>query len=240
MKQLKNNKNIVKIPKSILRINMAQSMDGHTIQPDGKWALGSTEDKRRMDRLRLWANCIIASRKSIENDNPNLFARRKPGAKQPMPVIILKNVSKKISASSRIFNHPHPAGEFWVYGNKTPQITDIVDRSNLKEMSESSKKLLEKWKVFSFKNVKEVYSSLTERKFYKILLEGGPSLNGLFLQENLIDEIFFTIEPYLWAGQTSDRIITTPEMIPLQKFRLLTVEHRKNEVFFKYKRIKNN
>jgi 5-amino-6-(5-phosphoribosylamino)uracil reductase len=235
---------VSKIPKKnqkkpVLRINMAQTMDGHTVQADGKWALGSKEDKRRMDRLRLWADCLVASRKSIENDNPNLFARSKPGARHPVPVVVLKNIERQVSSSSRIFLEPHPAGEFWTFGESPPPIDEIVDMKTLCD-EKNDKKLLErikKWKTYSYKTVKDIYDSLVEKGFHKILLEGGPTLNGLFLKEDLIDEIFFTIEPYIWSGQTTDRIITTSETLSLKKFRLLTVERRKDEVFFRYKKI---
>jgi len=217
---------------------MAQTMDGHTVQSDGKWALGSKEDKRRMDRLRLWADCIIASRKSIENDNPNLFARSKPNAKQPVPVVILKDLKRQISSSSRIFSAPHPAGEFWIFGLNAPQIDQLVDTGTLDKNQKQQTDRIQKWKIYHYNNVKDIYDALVEKGYRKILLEGGPTLNGLFLQYDLIDEIFFTMEPYLWAGEKTDRIITTPETLPLKKFRLLTVERRKDEVFFRYKKIK--
>ena len=218
---------------------MAQTIDGHTIQPDGKWALGSKEDKRRMDRLRMWADCLIASRKSIHNDNPNLIVRSKLDGRHPVPVIVLKNLDQKISLSSRIFLSPHPAGEFWVFGDHCPRIDEIVDIKSIEDNEKPSIKRLEKWKVYSYNNVKDIFLSLKERGFHKILLEGGPTLNGLFLKEDLIDEVFFTLEPYAWAGEKTDRIITTSETLQIQKFRLLTVEQRNNEVFFRYKKIRN-
>jgi len=232
--------------KPVLRINMAQTLDGHTVQPDGKWALGSKEDKRRMDRLRLWADCIIASRRSIENDNPNLYARSKPDARHPMPVIVLNDRSRKIPATSRIFSAPHPAGELWVRAlapGEAVGVADLVDMAQVGTSAENREALsrrLEKWKAHTFTTIRDIYESLALRRYTKILLEGGPALNGLFLEADLIDEIFFTLEPCVWAGQKNDRIITSPQTLPLKKFRLLTVERRNDEVFFRYKRIRGN
>jgi len=226
--------------KPVIKINMAQTLDGHTIEPGGKWSLGSREDKRRMDRLRMWADCIIASRRSIENDDPNLFARSKPDARQPRPVIILKNSNRKIPYPLKIFFQPHPVGEFWVYGDTPLSLEQIIDFKSEADTNSSIANDIKKWKVYAFKNVKDIYNSLAERNFCKILLEGGPSLNGLFFQEDLIDEIYFTINPFLWGGETTDRIITTNETMPMQKFRLLNVDRRKDELFLRYKKIKRN
>ncbi|MDH4200073.1 MAG: RibD family protein [Spirochaetia bacterium] len=219
------------VKKPLLRINMAQSLNGHTIEPDGKWTLGSAEDKKRMDKLRLWADCLIASRRSIENDNPNLFARSKPGARQPVPVVVMSNLSRKISETSRIFLPPHPVGEFWVCGKTAPDIAQIVEEPRDSRAS--------KWRVFHFQNVREIYDSLAGRNFYKILLEGGPSLNGYFFRENLIDEIFFTMVPCVWGGKNFDRIIVSPETLDIGKFRLINLERRGDEVFFRYKKIRS-
>lgn len=220
---------------------MAQTLDGHTIDPGGKWHYGSAEDKRRMDRLRMWADCLIASRRSIENDNPNLFVRSKPDTHHPKPVVILNDISKKILPDRRIFSHPHPPGEFWVFQNhgktpgKTPGLSDLVE--NFDNLNRSQKNRIGQWQVYTFNNVREIVKSLVQKNFKKILLEGGPSLNGLFLKEDLIDEVFFTIVPYIWAGESKDRIITTHEFLTPARFKLLSVERRKNEVFFRYKRI---
>lgn len=222
--------------KPLLRVNMAQSMDGHTIQPDGRWRLGSAEDKRRMDRLRLWADCIIASRRSIENDNPSLFARSKPHAKQPLPVIIMADKNRKISATSGIFKHPHPPGMIWVKDQQELSLEDVIDLSAAN--SGLNLERIKKWQLFTFQKITDLYNHLMAHKFKKILLEGGPSLNGHFIEEDLIDEIFFTLVPYVWGGQTNDRLITSPDFLSLKKFRILNVERRKDEVFFRYKKVK--
>ncbi|MES0489049.1 MAG: RibD family protein [Leptospirales bacterium] len=216
--------------KVTLRINMAQSMDGHTIEPDGRWSLGSKEDKRRMDRLRLWADCLIASRRSIENDNPNLIARSKINSKRhPMPVIILQDTNRKIRCDRRVFKKPHPPGEFWVNAKSAPSLQEILEEEGFK------KSVHGEWKVRNWQNVTDIHNSLVENGNSKILLEGGPTLNGLFLKENLIDEVFFTMLPCLWAGKTSDRIITSKDFLPMTRFKVLSIEKRNNEVFFRYK-----
>jgi riboflavin biosynthesis pyrimidine reductase len=143
----------------------------------------------------------------------------------------MNTLNEQIKSSSRVFQKPHPAGEFWVQSDRPTEIHDIIESQGFDEKRHG------KWQVFNYSNINEIYQSLILRGNKKILLEGGPTLNGLFLKENLIDEIYFTIVPNVWSGQSTDRIITGIT-VPDLKFKLLNVERRKNEVFFRYRRSK--
>ncbi len=224
--------------RKVLRVNMAQSLDGHVIQPDGRWTLGSKEDKRRMDRLRLWADCLIASRRSLVHDNPNLFARSKPKSQQhPRPIVILNNLDSTLPGDLRIFSAPHPPGEFWLRaGKKTnpPALKEVF------HPGEFSPEIHGAWEIKTYSSMKDIVQSLLTNGRRKILLEGGPTLNGFFLEEDLIDEIFFTLTPYVGGGLTTDRLVVTNQFTQFRKFRLLSCERRKDELFLRYQKLGGN
>ncbi len=76
-------------------------------------------------------------------------------------------------------------------------------------------------------------------KGYKhILVEGGPTLLGSFLNENLIDEIFLTIAPKIYGSQN----LTTKNLVEGQLFppnqikhlKLISVKKLKDELFLRY------
>jgi len=46
---------------------------------------------------------------------------------------------------------------------------------------------------------KKLIQQLTNRGFNNIILGGGSTINGLFLKENLVDEIWLTIEPKIFG-----------------------------------------
>jgi len=46
---------------------------------------------------------------------------------------------------------------------------------------------------------KELIVELEKRGFTSVIIGGGATINGLFLRENLIDEIWLTIEPKLFG-----------------------------------------
>ena len=55
--------------------------------------------------------------------------------------------------------------------------------------------------VLEFTNTKpkDLIKELGQRGFENIIIGGGATINGLFLKENLIDEIWLTIEPKIFG-----------------------------------------
>ncbi|MDH5716101.1 MAG: RibD family protein [Spirochaetia bacterium] len=212
--------------KNIIKINMAQSINGCTIQINGKWQTTSNEDKRRMQKLRKWADCIIVSRKTLLSDNANLLAEPKMSSQNPRPVIILQDTQKKIPNSLNVFSKPHPKGEIWI-NEKFNKENNINSNENFLEFQNLG------WQIFSFSSFKEIIQSLSKRNFQNILIEGGGRLNGLFLKENLVDEIYTTIVPFIFGNKNNDRILVIEEEF-ISQFKLINTERRKNEIYLRY------
>ncbi|MBX3721237.1 MAG: RibD family protein [Turneriella sp.] len=206
-----------------VRLNMATTLDGHVAYPGRAWDFGSAEDRRRMDRLREWADCLIVSRKTLEHDDMNLTVRTKPHAKKhPRPVIVMQS-PRPMRPGLRILKNSHIEGEIWLQG-KAAETT----------INELWPDLGQPWRIHPYMRVDEIIASLAERGFKKILLEGGPTLNGVFFAANLVDEFFLTLLPILWAGTTTDRTVISAEQLPLHRFRLKSAEKRRNEMFLRY------
>lgn len=78
---------------------------------------------------------------------------------------------------------------------------------------------------------------LMEKGYKHVLVEGGPTLLGSFLKENLLDEIFITIAPKIYG--TSDKTLTLVEgqLFPKNstiKLKLLSIKPFENELFLRY------
>lgn len=206
---------------------MAMCLDGHVAHPTQAWEFGSAEDRRRMDRLREWADCLIVSRKTLEHDNMNLTVRTKPHAKKhPRPVIVMQS-ARPMKPGLRVTKSGPGYGEVWLAGT-TPNTS----------IQELWPDMGQDWKIYAHQNVRDIVASLAGRGLTKILLEGGPTLNGLFFTEDLVDEFYITILPLLWAGTTTDRTVITPAAIDMKRFMLKSAEKRKNEMFLRYLRRK--
>ena len=206
---------------------MAATIDGHVAHPTEAWEFGSNEDRRRMDRLREWADCLIVSRKTLEHDNMDLRVRTKPHiTRHPRPVIIARS-AKPFRAGLRAVKHSAAGGEIWLAATQKPAEIDALWPD-----------LGQKWDIYFYDSVTEITASLAKRGYKKQLLEGGPTLNGLFFQAKLVDEFFLTLLPLLWAGRTTDRSVITDEPLPMEHFTLRAAEKRKDEMFLRYTRKK--
>lgn len=88
---------------------------------------------------------------------------------------------------------------------------------------------------YTSKSPKEILTDLQKRNFSEAIIGGGATINGLFLKENLIDEIWLTVEPKffgegipLFHGVDVDINLELLETVPLDK----------NVIQLKYKIIK--
>jgi riboflavin biosynthesis pyrimidine reductase len=68
-----------------------------------------------------------------------------------------------------------------------------------------------------------------------VLSEGGPSLNGQLLAEDLVDELCLSVAPLVAAG-TSDRIAAGPELPSPLEFDLAHVLTEDHYLFLRYVR----
>lgn len=103
---------------------------------------------------------------------------------------------------------------------KNPELPYIVGSHDLKKLSKDLFKL-------GYKN---------------ILVEGGPTLLGSFLKENLIDEFFLTIAPKIYGThhKTTLTLVEGVLFSPLQikKLKLVFCKKSGDELFLRY-RVRN-
>ncbi len=88
---------------------------------------------------------------------------------------------------------------------------------------------------YTSQNPKEILEDLEKRNFFEAIIGGGATINGLFLKENLVDEIWLTVEPKIFGeGLNLFRGVETDLNLEL----LETVQLDKNVVQLKYRVIK--
>lgn len=88
----------------------------------------------------------------------------------------------------------------------------------------------------------EILGKLKKHGVDRVLVLGGSSVNALFLERNLVDEIFLTIAPKIKLG---DKVPTLAGGIPLDRDDLLNFElvsHQQigNELFLRYRKPKKD
>ena len=82
---------------------------------------------------------------------------------------------------------------------------------------------------------REILNSLEKAGFENILLEGGGKLIGLFLKENLIDELYLTVTPWVLGGDSNPSLTSTPDTLsPFRALKLKSCRKVGSELFLHY------
>lgn len=208
----------------LVRINMAMSLDGHVVMPHGSWKTTSSEDHRRMDRHREWADCVVISRSTLLNDNPNLFIRNKPNSNyHPVPVIVMRKF-QELPSDLRLWKKPHPAARLIATGEDDKTVSHPPNLSSLPEGVD----------CISIKGLSALPMSLHRLGYRKVLIEGGPQLNTYLMAEGLVDELCLTLTPLFVGTGKADRVVNENVNLQLKKMKLIRSERRGNELFLRY------
>lgn len=83
---------------------------------------------------------------------------------------------------------------------------------------------------------------LFEKGFLNVLMEGGPTLLGEFLKEDLIDEVFLTIAPKIFGNKNGQSLTLVEGNLfnaeQIKKLHLISVKQHEDELFLRYGLIK--
>jgi len=210
-----------------ISINMAMTLDGKVVRPDGKWyGLTSAKDRSQMDVYRSQADALIVGKNSILNDNPIVQVRNVTNALNPRPVILLRRGS--LPLNKHVFDE----------SDHIPLI--ICTKNNLKQVKEDLENRAEIFALDSEDIEPKKVTGILKRKGYKaVLLEGGPKLNFSFFSQDLVDRIYLTIVPFVIGKNGLAGIADNPtELIGFEKkhWKLADSQTVGNEIFLTYEK----
>ncbi len=87
-------------------------------------------------------------------------------------------------------------------------------------------------------DLKSLSKNLHKKGYQCVLVEGGPTLLGSFLKENLMDEIFLTIAPKIYGSQNLTTLnLVEGTLLPpnqIKHLKLISVKKIKDELFLRY------
>jgi len=213
-------------PKIIL--NGAISLDGKLATRIGDSKLSSKKDLIRLHKLRSKVDAILIGKNTVNKDNPLLTVRYCKG-KNPTRIIL--DSSGTIPNNSRILQT----------SNKVKTIIAVSKKI--------TKKNLQRLKKFPVDviilgenqiHVKSLLRNLKKRKIKTILLEGGGSINWEFVKNNLVDEFFITITPYILGGTDAISLVEGKgfdTILKSAKLRLKSIQRLQNDVILQYTKL---
>lgn len=170
-----------------IAIKFATSLDGKiaTKTKDSKWI---TNEKARIfaRKLRSEYQAILVGINTVLLDNPHLGTRRKG---RPDPIRIILDSTLKIPFESQVLRD-----------------TNIIIATTRKANKEKKKKLLENGiTILTFEtntiSLKVLLNELYKREIINVLVEGGSSTIGSFVDEKLVDSIYAFYAPVIIGGE---------------------------------------
>ena len=213
-------------PKVIL--SAAVSIDGKIATILGDSNLSSKNDLKRVHKLRSQVDAILVGTNTIQNDDPQLTVRYVKGKN---PIRIILNSLGNISTNYKIFKT----------AKKIPTIvacSEKISKNNKQRLESHSIEIISIGK--NSINLKRLLSLLYKKNIKSILLEGGGATNWEFIKQNLVDEIFVTITPFMVGGKNSTSLVEGKGFSKISnssKFHLRKVSRLKDELVLQYSKL---
>lgn len=180
-------------------INMVSSLDGATALDGVSGGLGGPGDKEVFSALRAQADIIIAGAETVRAESyrapqtpPKVQSARVARGQTARPLIVVVSGSASLNGNIPLFDDPTyvpmlvtgtaaSASRLRALETKMDIVRQNNDRVDLSEMLQM----------------------LAAQGHKRCLVEGGPSLNGQFISDDLVDEWNMTLSPVLASGSSS-------------------------------------
>ncbi len=181
----------IRIKEPFVILKVAATLDGKiaTQHGESKWITG--EDSRRLaHRLREQADGLLVGIGTILKDNPMLTARIR-GGRDPYRIVLDSHLRTPEEAKVVVHNP-----------EKTIiATTELAPRDKMESLAKKGVRVLILDSMQGKVNLRSLLFRLGEMGMMSLLVEGGSEVNGSFLNEGLIDKIFFFLSPKFLGGQ---------------------------------------
>lgn len=192
-------------------MKVASSLDGKiaTSTGESKWITGDSA-RKLAHKLRHICDAILVGKNTILKDNPELTCRLIKG-KNPIRLILDTHLT--LDLNFKIFEIDETKKTIIICGEKVDSEKEKVLR----------KKRVEVWKLPLNKkgniDLNALLEKCNENNICSILVEGGGKVHGNFLEENLVDEIFYIIGPIIIGDKMG---VPAVEREPLESLKSAT------------------
>lgn len=230
-------------------MNMAMTMDGHVYLPGGGWrGLSSESDRRRMDEIRLAHDILLVGHHTMEVDDPVIWVRSPEGGIDPdTPIPVILCGRSLPSRHLKIMEHP-PLPVIILADRKLHSMANSVKYSDIEDGMDVVWRYLDESSGPFFlgaapsdlepEGILRIFSDFPGEG--RILLEGGPTLNGQFFEDDLVDTVYLTVVPFVMGGDSPgfSGQIGAIKGFNDRNWVLENVETSGNEVYLTYMRFR--
>ena len=178
--------------------NMVMSADGKIVIEDTERGLGSAVDQRLMRELRVSADVVLngagtlrASGSSSRLNHAELTAIREARGLSPNPIAAVLSGSGNLPLDRLFFTADEFRAIVYLGSEASPDRAEAI-RATGREVVE----------VPAADPTPAMLSHMRDDLgARRVLVEGGPTLNGMLLDRGLMDEYFLTVGPRIVGGE---------------------------------------
>jgi len=212
-------------------MNMVASLDGATAVEGTSGALGGAGDRRVFGVVRTVPDVIVVAAGTVRAEDygpprlgPAAMARRTARGQSPVPQLAVITRSAAIDPGSRLFGDGHRPIVITTEDAPTDAVSALATVADIERAGVGDVDL------------GAAMAMLARRGHLVALLEGGPSLNGQFVADGLVDELCLSVAPVLVAG-ASKRVAEGPAAAEGLGLALVHVLEHDDALFLRYARV---
>jgi riboflavin-specific deaminase-like protein len=209
-------------------VNFVASADGHAAYRGRSRWLSDDADRELFHGLRERVDAVMAGTGTLRAErygrmvrDPERRARRASSGLNPEPLSVVFSRSGDVPTNIPLFSDP--GSRVVVF---TPSALDITGLA-----AEVDVVRLDAGELTLTTMMRRLRSNYDVRS---LLCEGGPTLFGALLQENLVDELFLSLAPKLTGGGTSPAITAGPELAELRTMSLIWAFELDGALYLRY------
>lgn len=188
--------------------------------------MGSVEDRALLEQLRDRTDASLIGAETLRAEDPEM---RGTGG-----VLSAKRIRAVISASGNI---PVIGKKMFSSGSMPLVFTSVKQFDSLSGKLGGVAEVKSVAATKSGLSVTEVIAELARRGARSVLIEGGGRLNHAALGEGVVDEVFFTITPFLSGDRNAASLVDGPASLgdPFLPLTLLSCQQSASgELFLHY------
>jgi riboflavin-specific deaminase-like protein len=212
-----------------IALGMVASVDGAASVGGVTEDLGGPADRRAFRALRSACDAILVGAGTVRDEDYGPGAgtverRRDREAKglAPTPRLVIVSGSLALDPTARVFSDP---------GNRPLVVTSAAaPRERAARLGQVAEVLsVGRERV----DLAALAMTLPQRGLHRVLCEGGPTLNASLVAEDLVDELFLTIDPVLVGGEAS-RIVAGSGATGRRPLQLVELREHEGELLLRY------
>ncbi len=177
-----------------ITIKFAMSLDGKmaTKTGDSKW-ISSEASRRYAHFMRYAADAIMVGINTVLVDNPRLTQRigKRGGFTEKQPLRVIVDSKCRIPLDARVFKMP----------GKTLIAVAEVDTLKKNKLTQMGVQIMELPADDGKVDLPKLLQNLGKKEISNILVEGGGTLLGSFIDQKLADKIVIFISPVIIGGK---------------------------------------